>query len=69
MALTNPLEEERPILELGEGDVMTRASVRDRALHPDIWWYRCYEERKNLRGKEYKNERKLQKYAERTNRD
>ncbi len=69
MTLTNPLEEEQPILDLEKGDVMTRASIKNRALQPDIWWHRCYEERKNLRGEEYKKERKLQRYMERTDRD
>jgi hypothetical protein len=69
MTLTNPLEEERPILDLEKGDVMIRASIRNRALQPDIWWRRGYEERKNLRGKEYREERKLQRYIERKDRD
>ena len=69
MTLTNPLEEERPLLELGTGDIMTRASIRNRALQPEIWWRLRYEERKNLKGKEYSEERKLQRHIERTDRD
>ena len=69
MTLANPLEEERPILELGTGDTLTRSSIRNRAIHPDIWWYRCYMERKDLKGKEYKEERALQRYRERRDRN
>lgn len=36
MTLTDPLEEERPILDLEKGDIMTRASIRNCALQPDI---------------------------------
>jgi hypothetical protein len=69
MTLANPLEEERKILDLERGDTMTRAAVRNRAFQPDIWWHRYYSAIKNLTGEERKEERKLWKHIERTDRD
>jgi len=63
MTLTNPLEEERKILE--GNDVVTGSAIRNRALHPDIWWEQHYAEIKDLKGKQLKQKIKLWRYRER----
>ena len=69
MTLTNPLEEERKILDWEKGDITTRVSIMDRASHPNIWLYQRYAAIKNLRGKELVEVIKQWKYIERTRRD
>lgn len=66
LALVSPLEEEQKILK---EDFMTKAYIRDRALHPEVWIHQCFKERHGLSGAEYKEARKMQRYTERTRRN
>ena len=57
LTLVNPLEEEQKTLK---EDFMTKAHIRDRALHPDVWNHQCFEELNGLRGAERREARKDQ---------
>ena len=70
MTLLNPIEEERKVLE-GTGilSLSTRCDIRDRAIHPDIWWQQYYDKIKDLSGDQLKEARALQRHRERKHRD
>jgi hypothetical protein len=67
LALTSPIEEEQKVFDEPQG-FLVRAYIRDRALHPDVWFHQCFKERQGLRGTAYKEARKMQRYTERTRR-
>lgn len=69
MALTNPLKDERKILDWETGDITTQVKIIDRALQPDIWWYQRHAPIMDLRGKEYVEAKEQLKWVERTRRD
>jgi hypothetical protein len=62
LTLLSPLDVEAKTLDR---DVLTKASVRDRAIHPDIWISNVVSERGDLRGEEWKKVRDDQRYRER----
>ena len=69
MTLTNPLEEERKILDWEMGDITTRSKIMDRAFHQDIWLYQYVTAITDLRGKEYREAIEQWRWREKTRRD
>jgi|GEM_PF-7074038 len=68
LALTHPLDEERKVFEEPRG-FLVRADIRDRAIHPDVWWHQYYNEIKDLKGKERKESQGLWRYREKKHRN
>jgi hypothetical protein len=64
LVLTSPLEEERKVFEERLGYVV-RTDIRDRAIHPDVWWHQYYDEIKDLKGKELKEAKGIWRSRER----
>ena len=62
LTLLKPLDAEKETLDR---DVLTKAHIQDRALHPDIWISNIVRERGDLRGEEWKRVRDDQRYRER----
>ncbi len=67
LALASPLEEEQKVFEEPRG-FLVRADIRDRAIHPDVWWHQYYEETKDLTGKERREKREMWQYREKKHR-
>ena len=38
LALSSPLEEEQKVFDESHG-FLVRADIRDRAIHPEVWWH------------------------------
>jgi len=66
LTLLMPLESEEKLLQ---EKWLIKAHIRDRAVHPDIWISEIIKEQGDLRGKEWREVRELQRYRERQYRD
>jgi hypothetical protein len=64
LALISPLQEEQKVFDEPHG-FLVRSDIRDRAIHPDVWWHLYYSDIKDLKGNELKEARGVWRSPER----
>ncbi len=66
LTLLKPLESEAKSIR---DDLHLRVTIEERATQPDIWSHKTVEELRGLKGEEYRDLRKIQRFTEKTNRN